>query len=99
MGQRNRTLGNEFYGPNEVLSELDRLKFAVSSMAQLLEPGSYARENANNIVEGLGRRLDWLHDAVRIQAEKREAEAVNLQRTIDRLRANREVTPPTECVA
>ncbi len=99
MNQCNRTTATDFYGPDQVLSELDRLKFAINSMVELTSSGSYLRENLDNIAKGVGARLDYLHDAVRIQAKQREAEVIDLQRTIARLRATREAPPPTECVA
>ena len=61
----NRTSANCFYTVNELLHELDALKFAVASIVEQFPPGSYQLENGRNAKRGIEYRLDYLHDCVR----------------------------------
>ena len=55
---------------DDILGEIDRLKFAVASLADLVsEKGSYANENAQNVARGIKSRLDYLHDSIRHRHE------------------------------
>lgn len=99
MTERNRTTATDFYGPDLVMSELDRLKFAVNSMVQLTDSGSYLRENMDNIARGIGARLDYLHDAVRVQAAKREQDIAHLERTLSKLRTVADKPSPNTSAA
>jgi hypothetical protein len=42
------------------MDEIDRLKFALESITELLPHGSYLRENVGNITRGIEARLDWI---------------------------------------
>lgn len=55
-----------WFDRQQALKELFELKFAVASLATLAgTPGSFERENAKNIVRGIERRIDYLHDSLR----------------------------------
>jgi hypothetical protein len=57
---------NNWLGHTDMLAEIDRLKFAVASLADLAgTPGSFTRENAENTARGIKSRLDYLHDSLR----------------------------------
>jgi hypothetical protein len=48
-----------------VKTELQQLKFAVSSLAAMCgTPGSHEKENAENVARGIRARLDWCLDVI-----------------------------------
>jgi hypothetical protein len=54
----------------EILGEIDRLKFAVAALAEIVaDKGSFERENAQNVARGIKSRLDYLHDSIRHRQE------------------------------
>lgn len=61
---KTRTQAEQFLDRDQALAELDRLKFAVSSLVQLLTtPGSHPREVGENVTKGVKARIDYLHDS------------------------------------
>jgi hypothetical protein len=67
-----RTDATQFYDKDQVLCEIDRLKFAVASLVELLgKPGSYEQETGHNAARGIKARLDYLHDSVRLLLERK----------------------------
>lgn len=64
-----------FLDRTAALKELNDLKFAVESLAALTEKGSFANENAKNIVTGLRTRIDYLKRSFELLLD-RPAQAV-----------------------
>lgn len=67
---------NNWFGKQAALKELVDLGFAVASIAQMFEKGSYERELAMNASKGINRRIDYLYDSfVRlINAQSKDTE-------------------------
>lgn len=59
-----RTNAEQFFDREQVLRELDDLKFAYASIVDLLPAGSFQRELADNATRGVRARLDYLHDSL-----------------------------------
>lgn len=62
--QPTRTRATRFCSNEQVLTELDRLKFAVAALASGFPAGSHEHENAQNASRGIAARLDYLYDSV-----------------------------------
>lgn len=55
-----------FFSRDQVLKEINDLKFAIESLATLIPKGSFENENAKNAVTGLRARLDYLHRSIEL---------------------------------
>lgn len=59
-----RTNCEQFLNKDQALNEIDAIKFAVSSLVQLLgKPGTFEQEVGANAARGIKQRLDYLHDS------------------------------------
>ncbi len=63
---KQRTDANNFLSFTECIRELDNLKFAASSLASGYSKGSHEGENAQNAVQGIRHRIDYLVDSLRV---------------------------------
>ena len=59
-----RIQAEQHFDAEQALRELDKLKFAVSAMADRYPLGSYEGEQAHNAVLGIKYRIDFLHDSL-----------------------------------
>ena len=55
------------------IEELKNMKFSISSLANMVgTPGSYDKENAENISRGMKARLQWVIDHLEANKEGRK---------------------------
>lgn len=62
---KDRVSATTWFNAGQAIHELDRLKFAIASLAEQAKPGSFEREMADNAVLGIRCRIDYLHDSLR----------------------------------